>query len=135
MTPERARSGACWSVKMRNSLETKRRGLIKAFDDRKPIILEDLQEDFGGVVQDLRLCGSVLNPGLFHQGSDVDVAVIVAEDKPKWMVKLHKAILGGWYPLFIRHRGRRVPLDPITLCEGEWPAWCRGMTKAERGLA
>ena len=122
---------------MRNSLETKRCGLIRAFDDRKPIILEDLQEDFGGVIQDLRLFGSVLDSTRFTEDSDVDVAVIVAEtsDAPSWVALLHEALFGGGYPFFMRYRGGRVPLDPITMLEAEWPEWSRGMTKVERGLA
>ena len=120
---------------MRNDLETKRRGLIKAFNDRKPVILEDLQEDFGGVVQDLRLHGSVLDPTRFTEDSDVDVAVIVAEGEPIWVRKLHKALFGGGYPFFMWYRDERVPLDAITMLEAEWPEWSRGTTKAERGLA
>jgi len=119
---------------MTNALEARRRGLIKSFETRKPDLLEDLQEDFGGVVQDLRLHGSVLDPTRFTEDSDVDVAVIVAEDNPQWVSRLHKALFGGGYPLCVCYRDERIQVDVITMLEAEWPTWSRGKTKTERGL-
>ncbi len=120
---------------MTNALEARRRGLIKSFETRKPDLLWDLQEDFGGVVQDLRLHGSVLDPTRFTEDSDVDVAVIVSEpNAAPWIRKLHKALFGGGYPLQVSYRGERIQLDAITMCEADWPTWSRGKTKTERGL-
>ncbi len=119
---------------MSRESEAKRRGLIKSFKVRKGTFLEDLQEDFGGVVQDIRLHGSVLNPAKYGKDSDVDAAIIVAEDEPKWVARLHKALYGGGYSLCLRYGNERVQVDAITMLEAEWPAWQRGKSKEQRGM-
>ncbi len=121
----------------RTKLEAKRLELIRSFERRKDILLEDLQEDFGGAVRDIRLLGSVLDSKRFREDSDVDVAVIIA-DAPRarpWVVKLHKALFGGGYPFHLRYQGKPFALDPITMSEEDWEAWSRGKTKTERGLS
>ncbi len=111
---------------MKKDIEAARQELVRAFEARRSALLREMQADFGPVVQDLRLFGSVLDPKRFRRGSDVDVAVIVADDMPRQVRKLHDEIFGRNYLLCVAFQGEPFALDPITMGETEWPVWKRG---------
>jgi len=106
--------------------EAQRRELVEAFGACQPELLSDLKREFGPVVKDLRLLGSVLDPKRFTAESDVDVAVIVDGRRRGAVVKLHRALFGGDFLLAIPHRGEPFALDPITMEEKHWETWRKG---------
>ncbi|KKK90065.1 hypothetical protein LCGC14_2726840, partial [marine sediment metagenome] len=52
--------------------------------------------------------------------------VIVADDMPRQVRKLHDEIFGRNYLLCVAFQGEPFALDPITMGETEWPVWKRG---------
>ncbi|KKN60739.1 hypothetical protein LCGC14_0529380 [marine sediment metagenome] len=107
---------------MTTELEQVRQSAVADFGKRQPRLLAMLREDFGDVVTDLRLLGSVLDPKRFHSGSDVDAAVVV--NGP--CAKLNRALYVEGYFLLIKTSQGILALDPITMDEAQWRRWSRG---------